>query len=248
MKRAMIQQVPVPDYTAVESLNTLATNITFTENNTKAIVLTSCRKHDGKSSLSFLVAKTLCEMGYDTVLIDADLRGSVLKSNFGVRLEDPGLGLSHYLSREDVEMDDIIYQTNINNFFLIPSGHDVANSMQLLSSKRLELLIQALKAEFDYIIIDTPPVGAIVDAATVGRCCDGALLVVTYNQTTRGEVRVAQEQIQAGGCPLLGMVLNKVVLNRASSKYYYHSYYYSSYGNYYYKRSDEERKKRKEND
>ena len=233
MKNAIIRYIPNIDFRASEAINTLATNITFTGNDTKCIQLTSCREHEGKSALSVMTWKTLADMGYKTVLIDADLRRSTLKSKYGIRLEGEGTGLSHYLSRNNIEIDDILYSTNISKAIYIPAGHDVANSMQLLSNKRLELLIEKLKAEYDYILIDTPPVGAIVDAATVARCCDGALLVVTHNKTTKWEVLNGKEQIEKAGCPVLGTVLNKVEMTKNSSKYYSRAYYSSYYSDYY---------------
>ena len=125
---------------------------------------------------------------------------------------------------------------------MIPVGHDVANSMQLLNSWRLKELLDDLAQQFDYVIVDTPPIGAIVDAAVVAKSCDAAVLVVSAGLATKHEVVNAKQQIEKSGCPMIGAVLNKVEMTRGSSKYYHRSMYaaYESQG--YYRRETENTK------
>lgn len=241
MKQVLVKYLPKLDYAATEAVNTLCNNITFTSENVKTLLLTSCREHEGKSSLSICVWNTLAEMGYKAVIIDADLRRSMLNGRCGLHFnEGDGKGLAHFLSQNTVTEDDIVYETNIKNAYLVPLGREVVNSMQLLSNNRLGRLLTFLKEKFDYIIIDTPPVGAIVDAATIARNCDGALIVVTQNRTTKQEVLNAKTQIERTGCPVLGTVLNRVAMNRSSSRYYSASYY-STYKSGYYSSGDKKK-------
>ena len=236
MRRVIFRSVPKLDYGTTESINTLCTNITFCGSDTKAILLTSCREHEGKSSITLSAWRTLASMGYSTVLIDADLRRSLLSSRYGIQYPDGKEGLSHYLSRDKIGIKDIVYQTNMKDAFFVPCGHDVANSITLLSNTRFGELIRELKEEFDYILIDTPPIGAIVDAASVAKWCDGALLVVTQNGVKNQEVLYAKEQIEKSNCPVIGAILNKVKMDRTSSRYYNRAYYAAYYSNYYSKR------------
>lgn len=241
MKQAVFKYLPKLEYAAKEAVNKLCTNITFTGADTTVLQLTSYREHEGKTLLTLCVWSTLAEMGFKTALVDADLRRSIINGKCGISYKDEAWGLGHYLAKRDVNAGDIVYETNIPNAHFIPAGCEVANSMQLLTGHRFETLMNSLKKEYDYVIIDTPPIGAIVDAATIARCCDGALLVVTQNKTTREELLNAKEQIEKAGCPLLGTVLNRVKMDSISNRYY-SSAYYSVYRSGYYSH-DKKRKK-----
>ena len=220
MTDAVIQLIPKLDYDIEEAFNKLATNITFCGDDMKILLITSCREHEGKSTLCFLTWKKLAEMGYRTLMIDADLRRSIFRNRFRMVFQGDEYGLSHYLTRSGLAVEDAVYRTNIPNGYWIPAGRNVLNSLQLLSGKKLEVMLSELKKEYDYVIIDSPPIGAIVDAATIARCCDGAMLVVRHNSTTKQEVLYAKDQIEKSGCPVLGTILNDVSMNCMSSRYY----------------------------
>lgn len=237
MKRVKVENFPQLDYSTNESLNTLATNVVFAGDDIRRILVTSCREHEGKSFVSMGLMRTLASMGYSVVLVDADLRRSVIASKYGIRFPAEGMGLSHYLSRR-LSLDEIAYETDIPGAYIVPVGHDVVNSMQLLSSWRFEELLTQLAEKVDYVIVDTPPVGAIVDAAVIAKSCDGAILVVSANLATKQEVVNAKQQIEKSGCPMIGAVLNKVEMTRSSSKYY-HRYYAAYESKGYYRREDE---------
>lgn len=227
MKRVRIENFPELDYATNESLNTLCTNLVFMGDSVSRILVTSCRADEGKSFISMSIMRTLASMGYSVVLVDADLRQSVLASKYDIRYPENAQGLIHYLSR-GIPIDDFTYATNIPGAYIIPTGCTVINSMQLLNSVRFEELMEQLAEKVDYVIVDTPPVGTIVDAAMVAKSCDGAVLVVASNVTSKQEVVNAKQQIELSGCPVIGAVLNKLELDRSSSKYYYRSMY-SSY-------------------
>ncbi|MBE5801462.1 MAG: CpsD/CapB family tyrosine-protein kinase [Clostridiales bacterium] len=246
MKRIKIENFPELDYATKEAMNTLCTNIVFAGDSVRRILVTSCREHEGKTFISMGIMHTLASMGYAVVLIDGDLRRSVLASKYGIHLPANTQGLAHYLSRE-ISLDDVVCATDVPGAYVIPVGHDVVNSMQLLNNWRFEELLDQLSSKVDYVIVDTPPVGAIVDAAVVAKSCDGAILVVSSNLVTKQEVANAKKQIEKSGCPMIGAVLNKVQMDRSSSRYYHRSMYaaYES-KNYYRRSSDSEETKTKE--
>ena len=241
MKQIAVKSKLKTEYAFKEAINTICSNITFSGCDVTCIEITSCREHEGKSVLSSEIWRNLANMGLKTVLIDADLRRSTMNHLLGVKLPS-GTGLAHYLSKADLAPEDILYETDIKNAYYISSGRDVSNSMQLLAGEKLAELIRSLKADFDYIIIDTPPIGAIIDAAVIAQWCDGALLVVTQNLTTKAEIFRVKEQIEKAECPILGAIMNKVDMNKKSSRYYNSASYYSAYRSGYYSRKGKSRK------
>ena len=228
MKRITIENFPKFDYATTEAINTLCTNIVFLSDSISRILVTSCHANEGKSFISMSIMRTLASMGYSVMLVEADLRRSVLHTTYDIRDPENAPGLVHYLSR-GIDMDEFIYATNIPGAYIIPAGCMVINSMQLLNTTRFETLMKQLNEKVDYVIVDTPPVGSVVDAAMVAKSCDGAILVVGSNSATKQELVNAKQQIEMSGCPVLGAVLNKVAMDRSSSKYYYRSMY-ASYG------------------
>ena len=139
-------------------------------------------------------------------------------------------GLTHYLAGLS-NIDEIVYSTNIPGMLYVPIGREVSNSLALLSDRRFSKLLELLEEQADYVIVDAPPIGVIIDAAEIAKSCDGALIVVKYNQIRRREIQSIQEQIEKTGCKILGAVINGVTLDTISSKRYYHSQYTKEYYN-----------------
>lgn len=225
MKYASITRLPALDYPVTEALNTLCTNLSFVSPNIKKIMLTSCRPEEGKSLMAINLMRALTTLGRRVVLVDADLRRSVLESRYGINLMGDRYGLSHYLAGM-CSLDDILYTTDVGGAMLVPSGPDVANPMSLLSSPFLPQLLDDLKAMCDIVLVDAPPIGSVIDAAVIARACDGMLFVIKENAVTRAELQDARQQIEKTGCAILGTVLNQVLTDsRSAKKYYYKSYY-----------------------
>lgn len=206
-----------------ERYRTLRTNIEFSGVENCVIAITSCTPNDGKSTISYHLANMLAESGKRTLLIDADMRKSVMMQRFQVN--SVVNGLSHYLSGK-LSIKEVLYETNIKDLYLMPTGVFPTNPTELLGNFRMEALITALKKVFDYVIIDTPPVGAVIDAAVVAKRCDASLMVVSYDTTSRIEARKMIAQLKNANPNFLGVVLNKVRVNESS-------YYYKRYGSYY---------------
>ena len=229
-----------------EVYRTLRTNIEFTGVENRVLAITSCMPNDGKSTVSFQLAAAFAENGKKTLLIDADLRKSVFNKRYNI-MGNPK-GMSHYLSGQ-TPMEEIIYETNKERLSFIPVGKFPSNPTELFGKERFEILIKELREQFDYIIIDTPPLGSVIDAAVIAQKCDASMLVVASNFTSRTFVKGVAAQLKAANPNFLGVVLNKVDVK--NSGYYsrrYGGYYggrYYSYGSYYGEEEDKGKKRKK---
>ena len=124
MKQLKITKFPALDYAGNEAFNTLSTNLSFAGASVKKIMITSCHAAEGKSYLSMNLMRTLAQRGIKVALVDADLRRSMVNSDYGLKYEDgrsDGKGLSHFLAGM-VGMDEVIYQTDIPNAIMVPVG------------------------------------------------------------------------------------------------------------------------------
>lgn len=244
MKTLNITRLQELDYTSKEAMNTLCTNLSFAGENVRKIMITSCRPHEGKSYMSINLMRTMGSIGKSVVLVDADLRMSILVGHYGIQSDEKVWGLSHYLAGM-CKIDEIIYRTNLDNSHMVLSGQDVVNSLPLLNTPRLSNLLDELADMFDIVLVDTPPVGVIIDSAQIAKSCDGVMFVVTNNEINRRELKEARMQIEKTGCPILGAVLNKVDFSSRSARGYYHKSYYNSQQTYYRESSEPTRLRNK---
>ncbi len=210
-----------------EVYRTMRTNLEFTGIENRVIAVTSCGPDEGKSTIAYNLGRTLASAGKATLHIDADMRKSILSNRHQIHGIEKGL--SHYLSGQ-ADMKEVIYATNKKNFFMIPCGIFPVNPTELLGNGRLDKLLDGLKKTFDYIIIDTPPLGSVIDAAVIAKYCDGSILVLEANHTPKTMAKSVKEQLQAANSNIVGVVLNKVDTHRGS---YYGRKYGSYYGKYY---------------
>ena len=215
-----------------EMYRTLRTNLEFTGVENRVISITSCAPDDGKSTVSFQLACALAESGKSTIYVDADMRRSVFAQRYNIDTEMKGL--SHFLSGK-IDTSDVIYVTNKERLYVLPTGVFPSNPTELLGNARMDALITALKKVFDYEIIDTPPLGSVIDAAVVSKFCDASMLVLAANTTSRAEAKKVIAQLKTANPNFLGVVLNKVDMK--GSGYYYKRYGYG-YGSYYGKRKN----------
>lgn len=214
------------DFVSNEAYKTLRTNIQFCGTDIKVISLTSCMPNEGKSSVSFHLASSFAESGKKVIFVDADLRKSVIVGRY--KPDQAVVGLTHYLSGLNT-LEDVLYSTNIDNMDVIFTGPVPPNPAELLGSECFSKLIQKLRKEYDYVIIDTPPMGSVIDSAIVAQNCDGVILVIQVNAISYKFAQRVKKQLEKGNCKILGAVLNKVEL---SGKGYYGKYYGKYYGQY----------------
>lgn len=206
-------------YLTNENYKTLRTNIFFCGSDIKTIVLTSSRENEGKSTVSSELAKSLSEAGKRTLFLDADMRKSVLMRHSAAPRSF--CGLSEYLSGQ-AELSNILYNTQIPNFDVVFSGRFPPNPVELLGSDRFVSLIDELRGLYDYVIIDSPPLGTVIDAAVIASHCDGAIMVITPGKIPYTECLDVKEQLTKSGCRILGAILNDIYGKRTK---YYKKYY-----------------------
>lgn len=219
----MIDQVDIQylnvEHSLAESYKSLRTNLLYTEN-VHVIAVTSSMMGEGKSSTSFQLAKSFAQLGKKTLLVDCDLRKAYLKRF--LKVHQKVVGLSEWLSGQ---VDDAVYASDVENLSLMMSGKSPVNPSELLSGEAFENIIKQLKKEFDYIIIDTPPISVGADASIIGRVVDGVVLVVRNDYVKKITIQRCKQDIIRNGGKLLGVVLNRV--NKYQDDYYYG--YYGSY-------------------
>ena len=214
------------DYQSAEAYKKLRTNIEFSGADKKVIVFTSCTANEGKSTVSISLAISLAEGGKNVLFIDGDLRKSVLLDRHRVYSEIKGL--SHFLSGQS-SANDIIYITQFPKLHIIFAGVVPPNPAELLESRNFEALIVSARKAYDYVIIDAPPLGSVIDGAVIAKHCDGAVLVIASNTISYRFARGVKKQLEKSGCPILGTVLNKANVKRDK---YYSKYYGKYYGDY----------------
>ena len=206
-----------------EYYNALCTNIQLSGDKLKVISVTSVNPGEGKSTTSINIALSFARAGYKTLLIDGDIRNSVMSGVFKSR--EKITGLTEFLSGT-TDLSHGLCDTNIENLFVVQSGSVSPNPAALLQSKNFNDMIETLRKYFDYIIVDTAPIGIVIDAAIIVQKCDASILVAEAGVAKRREVQKAKSQLEHTGKPFLGVVLNKFDVQREK----YGSY--GGYGNY----------------
>lgn len=208
------------DYRANEAYKTLRTNIEFSGADNKVIVFTSCTPNEGKSTVSLSLAASLAETGKKVLFIDADLRKSVLAQRHKLAVK----GLSHFLSGQ-ADVNSIIYKTQKTDLFVMFAGVIPPNPAELLGQNRFESLINISRKLYDYVIVDTPPLGSVIDSAIIAKKCDAAVLVIAANAISHKFAATVKGQLEKSDCPIIGVVLNKVDTKQNGYLKYYGQYY-----------------------
>lgn len=220
-----------------EYYNSIRTNIQFSGRDLKVITLTSAQPGEGKSTTSVNLAISFAKAGFRTLLIDADTRNSVMSGTF--KSNERYQGLTSFLSG-NAELSDVICDTSIDNLMIIPAGQVPPNPTSLIQNDNFKSMIETVRGLYDYVIIDTPPLGLVIDAAILAHHSDASLLVVKAGADKRRTITKLKEQLEQSGSVFLGVILNKydIHLDKYGS---YGSYGgYGSYGNY--GKSDEKSK------
>ncbi len=226
------------DFKTKEAYKTLRTNVQFCGENVKVVSLTSCVPNEGKSMVAFNLAVSMAESGKKVLFVDADLRKSVLIGRY--KINKAIKGLTQYLSGVE-ELDQVKYTTNVPCLDMILSGPVPPNPAELLDSEKFTELVERARNEYDYVIIDTPPIGQVIDPAIVAQKTDGVIFLVSQSNISYRYAQKQIEQLKKSGCRILGAVLNKVDPEGKSSYYggyygkYYRKYSKEGYGYGYYK-------------
>ena len=205
---------------AEEYYNALRTNIQLSGNNLQVISITSVKPGEGKSTTSTNIAWAFARAGYKTLLVDADIRNSVMSGVFKSR--EKITGLTEFLSGT-TDLSHGLCDTNVENLFVVQAGSISPNPTALLQSENFSTMIDTLRKYVDYIIVDTAPIGIVIDAAIITQKCDASVLVTAAGEANRKDVLKAKGQLEQTNKPFLGVVLNK--FNTSAEKY-------GSYGEY----------------
>lgn len=213
-----------------EAMKTLRVNIEFSgaEDEVKVICVTSALPNDGKSTTSYHLARAFAESGKKTLLIDADMRKSVMRKHV-TKAGGTTEGLSNFLVGR-ATYEETLCVTSVRNLYVMFAGTFPPNPSELLGSSRFRQLIDGVKKVYSVVIIDTPPIGSVIDAAVVAKASDGVMLVLRSGQVSYRFARRCREQLEATGTRILGCVLNDVDMH---AKGYYGNYYGKYYGAYY---------------
>lgn len=225
MKKLVMDFPEINDYRMVEGLNQLKTNLAFCGKDIKVIAMTSSVPNEGKSSVSLSLSRTLAESGKKILMVDADLRKSVMAARYHIQGIDKGL--SHYLTGQ-AEVEDIIYETEVERLCITVAGPLSPDPTSILDSEQFEQFIEKVRDMFDYVIIDTPPLGVVIDAVIIGKYTDGAVIVIEQGVIKRKIVQDVIKQLKRGDVRILGAVLNKV--DERIGAYGNYEYKYSYYG------------------
>lgn len=214
-------------FNASEAIYQLRTGILYSSKDVKTIAVTSAFENQGKSFISFHLAYSLSQVGKRVLLVDTDMRKSVLQRRMG--LDGVKLGLSEYLSG-NAELGQVIYDVGLPNMHVLFSGKLVPNASALLSAKWLENLCAEVRDSYDYVIFDTPPICVVGDAAIVASFCDGTLLVIENGVTKKKTLAQMKSEMDKVGANVIGVVQN-MVGSKKDSSYYGKGNYGYYYGN-----------------
>jgi polysaccharide biosynthesis transport protein len=210
-------------FIVVEAYKSLRTNLRFTlpMNRCKKIIISSPVPEDGKSTTLTNIGITIAQTNARILMIDCDLRKGTLHRIF--ELENR-VGVSDVLSGM-VDLGDAIQNTSYENLQVITMGTIPPNPTELLASVQMEELIEKVDKEYDYILIDTPPVNVVSDIMSIIKLADGVLIVVREGETSHLNISNALMKYRFAEANILGFVLNGVIMNQGEkSEYYYYDY------------------------
>jgi receptor protein-tyrosine kinase len=204
-----------------EAFRKLRTNLQFlaVDNPPRVIVVTSSMPHDGKTTTAINIALALAEADHNVALVDGDLRRPMLDKHLDLI---GAVGFSTVLSG-GASLPDVLQKTRFPGLTVLTSGAVPPNPSELLGSLAAQKVLSEMRADFDYVIVDSSPLLAVTDAAVLAANADGALIVARYGQTKRDQLAHAVGNLEDVEAPLLGVILNMTPARRNAS--YSYSYY-----------------------
>ena len=206
-----------------EAYRVIRTSIQFAQagKELKTLAVTSCIPNEGKSMTAANLAVVLTQAGKSVLLLDCDMRNPTVHKNFGLSNK---LGLSSCISM-GTALSDAVQKTSIEGLYALTGGVIPPNPSELLGSEQMKNVLQRAKEQYDYVLIDTPPVMPVTDALIVSRFVDGMILVIASAEIKVEMARAVKNQLQHAGANILGVVLNKVRSEHHGYGYGYYYYY-----------------------
>jgi succinoglycan biosynthesis transport protein ExoP len=218
-----------PQSAVAEAYRVLRTNLIFSSAETKgrALVVTSANPGEGKTTTVANLASSLALNGAKVLAVDADLRRPTMHQHFGIP-KTPGLS---DLIVGKCQASEAIHTTRFKGLQVLPCGYVPPNPAELLGSAAMKQVVDALRSHYDWVLIDTPPILAMADTPVLCPLVEGVILVIGAEVSGRPAIQRAVDQVLGVGGKVIGVVLNKVDLERNS--YYYGQYYGEYYRSYY---------------
>lgn len=203
-----------------EAIRTLRTNIQFADidENLKKIVVSSSVPDEGKTTVAIELARSFAQNNFKVLLVDADLRNPSVSKSLDIA---NNMGLTNVLLNKKDSSYAIMKDNEEENLDILLSGPVPPNPAEIISSKAMENLMETLEENYDYIIIDSPPVGIITDAAILSTMADGVLLVTRTKSTKKDQIKSAIDNIDSVGSKIIGVVLTFVDKKDSTYKSYY---------------------------
>jgi len=218
-----------PKFSIAEDYRTVRTSILFSHADSapKTIAFTSTLPQEGKTATVSNLAVSFAQLEGKVLLVDADMRKPRLSKVFNLRNTN---GLSSYLTGKK-SFDEVVQKTSIENVWTIPSGPHPPNPAELLNSKRMKELLAQAKEAFNVVLLDTPPVLAVIDPVIVSSLADSTVFVVRAGKTTRRSLQRALDEVRKSKADIIGVIFNEVRIGRqgiGTPFYHYYQYEYES--------------------
>lgn len=216
-------------FSFVEAYKSLRTNLQFASlsKKIKKIIVTSSIPGEGKTTVAINLAIALAEAGHKVVLVDCDLRKPHVHRYLRIGMNKLG-GVTSILA-EKLKIDECVLKISNYGIYVLTSGPIPPNPAELLGTQQMNDLISELGQEFDYVIIDTPPVSVVTDAAVLSKIADGVVFVVRQNYTKIETAQLAKKHLENVGANVIGCVLNAFKVDKTSKSYAYYQYKNSDY-------------------
>jgi polysaccharide biosynthesis transport protein len=219
-----------PTSQVAECCRAIRTNLLFMspDNPAKTMLITSAGPQEGKTTVAVSLAITLAQSGLRVLLVDTDMRRPRIHKALGIPSSVEGVS-SAILGKANVKT--FVRDSGVPNLWILPCGASPPNPAELLHAERFRNMVHELTQEFDRVIFDSPPLGAVTDASILARITDATVMVAKAGRTSKYALAKARRQVGDGTVNVLGCILNDLSLSR-QREYGYYSYYYSRYGYY----------------
>jgi len=227
MNKTQLKLSGVDNFFMQEAYKVLRSNIQFCGQSIRVIAITSCYENEGKTSVSLHLGKCFAELGKKVLVIDADMRKSVMVGRNSTSKDVQGLS---ELLTGLAEINDCVYETQYQFLNVIFSGKYPPNPVELLSTENFGELITSMREKYDYVIIDLPPLGAVIDAAVVAPQCDGVALVISDGNVRLSVAKEVISQLKISKSKILGVIRNNTNKKKRTHYRRGYSHYYTSYG------------------
>ncbi|RIL77081.1 polysaccharide biosynthesis tyrosine autokinase [Staphylococcus cohnii] len=209
-----------PKSTVSEKFRGIRSNIMFSsaEKEIQSLLITSEKPKSGKSTVSANIAVTYAQTGYKTLIIDGDLRKPTQHYIFDLSNNS---GLSNLIINK-ASYSESIKETRVENLSILTAGPTPPNPSELIASAQFNEIYNELLNEYDFIVVDTPPINTVTDAQIYAQTIQNCALVIDAEKNNKNEVKKAKDLINKAGGKLLGAILNKTAIDKSSSYYYYY--------------------------